>query len=90
MAASKHPVTFVAFDLLSLDGHLVTARPWRSRRALLVRLGATGRAGPSPAPTSATGGSCSRRPGVLAHGAEAGSGSCIRSRLFGYSPPEKG
>lgn len=36
------PLTFVAFDLLRLDGQLVTTRPWQVRRALLVRLGVDG------------------------------------------------
>jgi bifunctional non-homologous end joining protein LigD len=29
------PVTFVAFDLLRVDGHDVTCNPWSQRRALL-------------------------------------------------------
>jgi bifunctional non-homologous end joining protein LigD len=33
------PVTFVAFDVLALDGELVTDRPWTGRRALLEGLG---------------------------------------------------
>lgn len=33
------PVTFVAFDVLALDGELVTHRPWTQRRALLDDLG---------------------------------------------------
>lgn len=33
------PVTFVAFDVLALDGELVTHRPWTQRRALLDGLG---------------------------------------------------
>lgn len=33
------PVTFVAFDVLALDGELVTHRPWTERRALLDELG---------------------------------------------------
>jgi bifunctional non-homologous end joining protein LigD len=36
------PLTFVAFDVLSLDGELLTARPWRARRSVLVRLGVDG------------------------------------------------
>jgi bifunctional non-homologous end joining protein LigD len=42
LARVEAPLTFVAFDLLSLDGELLTARPWRSRRAQLVRLGVDG------------------------------------------------
>ena len=36
------PLLFVAFDLLALNGDLLTARPWRSRRAALVRLAVEG------------------------------------------------
>jgi bifunctional non-homologous end joining protein LigD len=32
------PVTFVAFDLLAVDGHDVMANPWHQRRALLEEL----------------------------------------------------
>ncbi|MDQ3944955.1 MAG: hypothetical protein M3357_07385 [Actinomycetota bacterium] len=32
------PLLFVAFDLLVYNGDLLTGRPWRSRRAALVRL----------------------------------------------------
>ena len=36
------PLTFVAFDLLVLDGEPVMALTWRARRSLLVRLGVEG------------------------------------------------
>ena len=33
------PVTFVAFDVLRIDGHDVMCNPWAERRALLEQLG---------------------------------------------------
>jgi bifunctional non-homologous end joining protein LigD len=36
--AADVPVAFVVFDLLALDGHELTGRPWHERRALLDRL----------------------------------------------------
>lgn len=37
-AADRHPVTYVAFDLLRLDGLDLTSLPWTSRRAALADL----------------------------------------------------
>jgi bifunctional non-homologous end joining protein LigD len=36
--AADVPVAFVVFDLLELDGHDLTGRPWHERRALLDQL----------------------------------------------------
>jgi len=36
--AGRHPVTFVAFDLLRLDGLVVTALPWSHRREALEEI----------------------------------------------------
>ncbi len=33
------PVTFVAFDVLRVDGHQLTTSPWSARRAVLEELG---------------------------------------------------
>ncbi len=40
--AAAEPVTFVAFDLLYLDGHSLTAQPYDVRRARLESLGLAG------------------------------------------------
>jgi bifunctional non-homologous end joining protein LigD len=37
--AAEQPVAYVVFDLLHLDGHDLTGRPWHERRRLLDRLG---------------------------------------------------
>ena len=36
--AAEVPVAFVVFDLLRVDGHDLTGRPWTERRALLERI----------------------------------------------------
>jgi bifunctional non-homologous end joining protein LigD len=41
-AAGAVPVVFMAFDLLWLDGQLLTNRPWAERRAQLEQLGLAG------------------------------------------------
>jgi bifunctional non-homologous end joining protein LigD len=43
------PVTYMIFDLLYLDGHLVTGLPYRERRSLLERLELSGPAWQTPA-----------------------------------------
>jgi bifunctional non-homologous end joining protein LigD len=47
--ARKHPVAFLAFDLLWLEGHAVTQLPWHERRALLEEIGMAGPAWQTPA-----------------------------------------
>jgi bifunctional non-homologous end joining protein LigD len=47
--ARDAPVTFVAVDLLWLDGHPVTGEPWRLRRERLEALGLDGPAWTTPA-----------------------------------------
>jgi bifunctional non-homologous end joining protein LigD len=42
------PVAFVAFDLLWLDGHSLTERPWHERRARLDELALEGPAWTTP------------------------------------------
>jgi bifunctional non-homologous end joining protein LigD len=44
-----HPVTYVIFDLLYLDGHDLTAEPYSRRRALLERLELDGESWQTPA-----------------------------------------
>jgi len=52
-AAHTSPATFVAFDLLEVDGRVVTDEPYQARRAALRHLGSTLCAGRSrrPIPT---------------------------------------
>ena len=45
----KHPVAFLAFDLLWLEGHAVTQLPWHERRALLEEIGLAGPSWQTPA-----------------------------------------
>jgi bifunctional non-homologous end joining protein LigD len=47
--ARDHPLALMAFDVLWLDGHPTTARPWRERRALLDDLALRGPAWAAPA-----------------------------------------
>jgi bifunctional non-homologous end joining protein LigD len=47
--AQKHPVAFLAFDLLWLEGHAVTELPWSERRALLEEIDLSGPAWQTPA-----------------------------------------
>jgi bifunctional non-homologous end joining protein LigD len=47
--AREAPVTYTIFDLLYLDGHLLTRLPYRRRRALLERLELRGPAWQTPA-----------------------------------------
>jgi bifunctional non-homologous end joining protein LigD len=47
--AHEAPVTYMIFDLLYLDGHLLTRLPYRERRALLERLELQGPAWQTPA-----------------------------------------
>jgi bifunctional non-homologous end joining protein LigD len=47
--AREAPVTYVIFDLLYLDGHLLTRLPYRERRTLLERLELHGPAWRTPA-----------------------------------------
>ncbi|HZL49237.1 MAG TPA: DNA ligase D [Solirubrobacteraceae bacterium] len=47
--ASEHPVTYVIFDLLYLDGHTTIGLPYRERRALLEQLDLHGRVWQTPA-----------------------------------------
>jgi bifunctional non-homologous end joining protein LigD len=44
-----HPLAFVAFDVLWLDGYPTTARPWSERRELLDALALRGPAWQAPA-----------------------------------------
>ena len=46
--ARNQPVVFVAFDLLWLDGHTTTARPWHERRERLDDLALDGAAWTTP------------------------------------------
>jgi bifunctional non-homologous end joining protein LigD len=46
--ARDRPVVFVAFDLLWLDGHPTTGRPWHERRARLDELALEGPAWTTP------------------------------------------
>ena len=56
----KIPVTFVAFDLLAVDGHDVTGNPWSQRRTLLEGIWVE-RPVPGSLTCSTTGTRCSRR-----------------------------
>jgi bifunctional non-homologous end joining protein LigD len=47
--AQKHPVAFLAFDLLWLEGHAITDLPWRERRRLLDEIALAGPAWQTPA-----------------------------------------
>jgi bifunctional non-homologous end joining protein LigD len=47
--AESTPVTFMAFDVLHLDGRSTLARPWSERRELLEGLGLDGTAWKTPA-----------------------------------------
>jgi bifunctional non-homologous end joining protein LigD len=46
--ARDQPVAFVAFDLLWLDGHPLTGRPWHERRSRLDELALEGPAWTTP------------------------------------------
>jgi bifunctional non-homologous end joining protein LigD len=46
--ARDQPVSLALFDLLWLDGHLLTAEPWRDRRRLLDELALEGPAWTTP------------------------------------------
>ena len=48
-AASQHPATFIAFDVLWLDGEDLCPLPWRERRAILEDLQLEGRTWSTPA-----------------------------------------
>jgi bifunctional non-homologous end joining protein LigD len=47
--ATRHPVAFVVFDLLWLEGHSVMELPWTERRDLLEEVGLSGPAWQTPA-----------------------------------------
>jgi bifunctional non-homologous end joining protein LigD len=47
--ATRHPIAFLAFDLLWLEGHPVTDLPWSDRRALLDDIALVGPAWQTPA-----------------------------------------
>jgi len=46
--ARQHPVAFLAFDILWLEGHPVTALPWSERRTLLEQIELSGPAWQTP------------------------------------------
>jgi bifunctional non-homologous end joining protein LigD len=46
--AARHPVAFLVFDLLWLEGHPVVELPWAERRALLDEVGLSGPAWQTP------------------------------------------
>jgi bifunctional non-homologous end joining protein LigD len=47
--SEREPVTYIAFDLLFLDGHSLMGRPYLERREALASLGLAGRAWQAPA-----------------------------------------
>jgi bifunctional non-homologous end joining protein LigD len=47
--SEREPVTYIAFDLLFLDGHSLIDRPYLERREALASLGLAGRAWQAPA-----------------------------------------
>jgi bifunctional non-homologous end joining protein LigD len=77
----SHPVTFVIFDLLYLDGHDLTAQPYERRRELLERLELDGPSWQTPG--YATG----HAEELLAASAERGLEGIVLKRLDSrYSP----
>jgi bifunctional non-homologous end joining protein LigD len=79
----SHPVTYVLFDLLHLDGHDLTAEPYRRRRELLEGLGLQGERWQTP------GYSIGHAAELLAASAEQGLEGIVLKRLDSRYAPGK-
>ncbi len=81
----SHPVTYVVFDLLYLDGHDLTGEPYSRRRELLEALGLDGPSWQTP------GYSAGRAKELLAASAERELEGIVMKRLDSrYSPGKRG
>ncbi len=81
----SHPVTYVIFDLLHLDGHDLTAEPYAKRRELLEELELDGPSWQTP------GYSVGRAKELLAASAERGLEGIVLKRLDSrYTPGKRG